>query len=153
MRHALLFLLLPGLALLAGCGGGGTDRLPQVSDSIDRLNEHELRLQGAYELDGFMIRKAGEWTTGDQVEGWSGTLFLAYDQQVSLEIELEGELRMLTGRWSADGGYITFDGEAHGPIGHVAAWALTDDGILQTTFMQSAGGAQTETWLWRRAGS
>lgn len=152
MRQALLPLLTLSLLLVA-CGGGGTERPAMVSDQIQRLNEHELLLTGAYDLSGFLIQEDGVWKTGDQVEAWSGTLFLAYDHQASLTIELEGELRMLTGTWSADAGYVTFDGEFHGDVGRVAAWALTDDGVLQTSFVQANAGDDAATWLWRKTGS
>ncbi len=28
------------------------------------------------------LEEDGAWKTGDQIEGWSGTLFLAYDHRV-----------------------------------------------------------------------
>jgi hypothetical protein len=152
MRHALIPTLALAL-LLAGCGGGGTDTLPQASDQIQRLNEHEAALTGAYDLTGFVIQHDGVWKTGDQVETWSGTLFLAYDHQASMTIEVEGELRILKGTWSADEGYLLLAGSSEADADVVAAWALTADGTLQTSFVQPADGDDSETWLWGRSGS
>ena len=152
MRYALI----PSLALallLAGCGGGGTEPLPQASDLIPRLNEHEAALTGAYDLTGFVIQQDGVWKTGDQVGVWSGTLFLAYDHQASMTIEVDGELSMFRGTWSADGAYIMLDGAPYGDESTVAAWALTADGTLQTSFVQPEAGDDAETWLWRKAGA
>ena len=67
MRQALLPLLTLSL-LLGACGGGGTERPAMVSDQIQRLNEHELLLTGAYDLSGFLIQEDGVWKTGDQVD-------------------------------------------------------------------------------------
>ena len=154
MRHLLkATLALALLLVLAGCGGSGEDLQPQASDLIPRLNQHEERLTGAYELSGFLIQRDGVWKTGEQVAAWNGTLYLAYDHQASMMIELDGEIRMHTWMWSADDAYLTFDGAPFDQAGAVAAWALTDDGTLQTSFVLAGAGDDAETWLWRRSGS
>lgn len=70
-----------------------------------------------------------------------------------MTIELEGEIRMHAWTWSADEAYITFDGEPFGDDSAVAAWALTDSGALQTSFLLPETADDMETWLWRRADS
>ena len=136
---------------LAGCGGGGADASPPEYVQIPRLNAHEERITGGYALDGFLLEQDGVWKTGENVEGWSGTLFLAYDHQASMQIEIEGRLILRSWTWSADGSYITLDGEPYGNESAVAAWALTDDGMLQTSFVLTDAEDDSETWLWRPA--